>query len=219
MRSNPKWRFAFVAAAFAFMALSLPGMAQAGEGNFSLYPRIGIVFPSQDPANGFKSSSGFQLGVMGLYGVNRWLSFGGMVEWERTGISNNWLTYPDYTSIGHFHTVSMLPVVEFRYRDDELSVSPYLITGLGVNLNFLERSSALAATGTTASFDPTFAYRVAGGVDIYASKHVGFRLELGWKLNKGKVTVKSPLLPGPAPLKADFDASAVTASVGILLGV
>ena len=101
---------------------------------FSYYPNLSTVGPA--------------LSFQGLYGVNKWLCFGMVIDWTKHGIER---------TDNSLSTVTLLPLyVEFhpgRIGDLE----PYVASGIGVNIN----------NQNTAN---TMAFKTAGGVDYHLSK-------------------------------------------------
>ena len=139
------------------------GMAEPGKWTTGF--RLGPSFITQDSA---LNTGGPVLNFQGLYGVNRWFRFGGMLEWENHGF--------DRTS-GSVDTVTLLPVM-LEYRPGHFGpVIPYVSTGIGVNIN-------------SNDVQDSFAWRTAGGIDYalrnwIASAPEGLMLntEVAWKRN------------------------------------
>jgi hypothetical protein len=140
------------------------GMAE--EGRFIAGFRVGPSFTTQD---GGVSTAGPALNFQGMYGLNRWLRAGMMLEWERHGLDGR---------DGTVNTISIFPVTaEFRPGHIGPFV-PYLTTGIGVNVN-------------TKDIDDTFAWRLGGGVDYpltqlisTAPKGLMLNVETAWKRNQ-----------------------------------
>jgi hypothetical protein len=138
----------------------------ADEGRFIAGFRVGPSFTTQD---GGVSTAGPALNFQGMYGLNRWLRAGMMLEWERHGLDGR---------DGTVNTISIFPVTaEFRPGHIGPFV-PYLTTGIGVNVN-------------TKDIDDTFAWRLGGGVDYpltqlisTAPKGLMLNVETAWKRNQ-----------------------------------
>ncbi len=140
------------------------GMAE--EGRFIAGFRVGPSFTTQD---GGVSTAGPALNFQGMYGLNRWMRAGMMLEWEQHGLDGR---------DGSVNTISIFPVtLEFRPGHIGPFV-PYLTTGIGVNVN-------------TKDIDDTFAWRLGGGVDYpltqlvsTAPKGLMLNVETAWKRNQ-----------------------------------
>jgi hypothetical protein len=138
----------------------------ADEGRFIAGFRVGPSFTTQD---GGVSTAGPALNFQGMYGLNRWMRAGMMLEWEQHGLDGR---------DGSVNTISILPVtLEFRPGHIGPFV-PYLTTGIGVNVN-------------TKDIDDTFAWRLGGGVDYpltqlvsTAPKGLMLNVETAWKRNQ-----------------------------------
>ncbi|HEX2055672.1 MAG TPA: hypothetical protein VHF07_04205 [Nitrospiraceae bacterium] len=139
------------------------GMAEPGKWTTGF--RLGPSFITQDSA---LDTGGPVLNFQGLYGVNRWFRFGGMLEWENHGFDR---------ASGSLDTVTLLPVF-LEYRPGHWgAVVPYLSTGIGININSNE-------------VQDSFAWRTAGGFDYAltnwianAPKGLMLNTEVAWKRN------------------------------------
>ncbi len=181
---------------------AVPAHADSGDNPFSLGFKAALVLPTKDSSAGLESDYGFQLGLTGLYRIRPYLRVGGQAEWEWYDINQSGTGI----KAGTVHTISLLPVAELRYIEEDLPVSPYLIGGLGANLNYFKEGAALA--GVSVDLDPTLCFKIAGGLDIFASETFIIRTEAGWKMNRGELTANPP------GTKADFDASNVSFTLG-----
>jgi len=139
------------------------GMAEPGQWTTGF--RLGPSFITQDSA---LNTGGPILNFQGLYGVNQWFRFGGMLEWQNHGFDR---------AGGSLDTVTLLPVY-LEYRPGHWGpVIPYLSTGIGVNIN-------------SNDVQDSFAWRTAGGIDYALSNWIAnapkglmLNTEVAWKRN------------------------------------
>jgi outer membrane protein len=113
------------------------------------------------------STVGPALNFQGLYGLNKWLRVGMMLQWSQHKIDGN----------GQLSTITLLPVY-LEYRPGRVGVlEPYVASGIGVNIN-------------NKDVNDSFAFRVAGGFDYAlthwfssAPKGLTLNTEVGWNRN------------------------------------
>lgn len=175
---------------------------QAPEGRWTAGFRAGFSPLTQEMFGGTDTSVGPVLNFMGMYGVNKWMNVGLMLEYNRHGVSTE-----GPQDIGTLNTVSLLPTVEFRPGRYGRLV-PYGSVGMGVNVNSLSQDDASKRNMGTLSAPNTFAFRLAGGVDYPLSDKLALNTEVAWKRNRGGLE-RNDVDAGP------FDAS----SINILFGV
>ncbi len=161
---------------------------QANEGKWTLGARTGFNLPTQSWADDTKTSLGpTPINLQAMYGINRWIRIGFMMEWERRSIDNR---NPNF-DLGTLNTISLLPTVEFR-PGHYSGVVPYVSTSIGVNVNsFSEADEAVARGNRTISQSNTFAYRLAGGLDFPLTEHLKFNTEVAWKRNRGGLEINN----------------------------
>ena len=82
---------------------------QAPEGRWTAGFRAGFSPITQEMFARTDTSVGPVLNFMGLYGINKWMNVGLMLEYNRHGVSTE-----GTQDIGTLNTVSLLPTVEFR---------------------------------------------------------------------------------------------------------
>jgi outer membrane protein len=173
---------------------------QANEGKWTLGARTGFNIPTQSWATDTKTSVGpTPINLQGMYGINKWIRLGFMMEWERRSIDNR----SPNVDLGTLNTVSLLPTVEFRPGHFS-GMTPYLSTSIGVNVNsFSEDNDALKVSPSN-----TFAYRLAGGLDFPLAQNLMLNTEAAWKRNRGGLEINNQ------------DAGSVDASsISLLVGV
>lgn len=194
--------------AAAILLLAVPSAARAGydDPQFALGYRLGGTFPMGSSSAGISPRSGLSAGINGLYRLDWWFRVGGEVEWEYYGLNQSIIA--PASKMGSVHTVTLMPIAEFRYHERDLWISPYVRAGTGVNLNFLNEASAFPASG---SLSHTLALKAALGFDTYFGKGWLIRVESGWKMNRSELTLTPPATAGN-PL--DFDASRFYVSLG-----
>ena len=201
----------FIVCASVGMAAVEPSRAewvhegQANEGKITLGFRTGFKIPTQSWADDTNTSIGpTPINLQAMYGVNKWIRLGFMMEWERRSIDAR---NPSF-DLGTMNTVSLLPTIEFR-PGHFLGMIPYLSTGIGVNVNSFSEADAARNRGlTNISPNNTFAYRLAGGMDFPLTQNLMFNTEVAWKRNRGGLDINNQ------------DAGPVDASsISLLLGV
>ncbi|HKN87594.1 MAG TPA: outer membrane beta-barrel protein [Nitrospiraceae bacterium] len=175
---------------------------QAPEGRWTAGFRAGFSPLTQEMFGGSDTSVGPVLNFMGMYGINKWMNVGLMLEYNRHGVSTE-----GTQDIGTLNTVSLLPTVEFRPGRYGRLI-PYGSVGMGVNVNSLSQDDASKRNVGTLSAPNTFAFRLAGGVDYPLSDKLALNTEVAWKRNRGGIE-QNDVDAGP------FDAS----SINVLFGV
>jgi hypothetical protein len=120
------------------------GTARPGEIVAGL--RVGPGFSTTPSLNTVGPSLSFQ----GLYGLNKWLRAGMVLDWDQHGIDEKNVA----NKSGSFSTITILPVY-LEYRPGRIGdFQPYIASGIGVNINNKNVSN-------------TMAWRAAGGFDYY----------------------------------------------------
>ena len=175
---------------------------QAPEGRWTAGFRAGFSPLTQEMFRGSDTSVGPVLNFMGMYGVNKWMNVGLMLEYNRHGVSTE-----GPQDIGTLNTVSLLPTVEFRPGRFGRLI-PYGSVGMGVNVNTLSQDDGSKRNVGALSAPNTFAFRLAGGVDYPLSDKLALNTEVAWKRNRGGLEANG-VDAGP------FDAS----SINVLFGV
>lgn len=145
--------------------------------------RAGGSFPTSDILDHNDSEPGPALNVQFYYSFKRILNVGIMAEYDKHRVEDS-----RFGKTGEFETFSLMPFVEGHVTLGRFS--PYASIGLGINVNELEESSGLnsfcgSIGGCKVEPDPTVAFRIAGGTDIFLNDHVALNLEVAWKSNKG----------------------------------
>ncbi len=157
-----------------------PGGAE--QGKWLLGFRAGFAPLTQELKTRFSTEVGSLVNVQGLYGVNKWLSAGLTLEWERHSVNQE----RPSVDLGHMDTVSLLPTVELR--PGRLGpIAPYASMGFGVNVNSFGESDAIR--GRTISPSNNFAWRLAWGADYFLNSALALNAEMAYKRNDGHVTI------------------------------
>lgn len=175
---------------------------QAPDGRWTAGFRAGFSPLTQEMFAFTDTGVGPVLNFMGMYGINKWMNVGLMLEYNRHGVSTE-----GTADIGTLNTVSLLPTVEFRPGRFG-RVVPYGSVGIGVNVNSFSEDDTYERTSGSVSAANTFAFRLASGVDYPLNDRLALNTELAWKRNRG----------GAQLAGADagsFDAS----SINLLFGV
>ena len=161
---------------------------QANEDKWTLGARTGFNLPTQSWANDTKTSIGpTPINLQAMYGINKWIRLGLMMDWERRSIDNRNPTF----DLGTLNTVSLLPTVEFRPGHFS-GVVPYLSTSIGVNVNSFSEADAAVNRGLrTISQANTFSYRLAGGLDFPLTNSLKLNTEVAWKRNRGGLEINN----------------------------
>lgn len=161
---------------------------QANEGKWTLGARTGFNIPTQTWSDDTKTSIGpTPINLQAMYGINKWIRLGFMMEWERRSIDARNQT----SDLGTLNTVSLLPTVEFRPGHFS-SVVPYLSTSIGVNVNSFSEADAAENRGLQKiSQANTFAYRLAGGLDFPLTDSLKLNTEVAWKRNRGGLEINN----------------------------
>ncbi|GKS56743.1 hypothetical protein YTPLAS18_02700 [Nitrospira sp.] len=153
---------------------------QAQEGKVTASFRAGFSIPTQEMIVNTDGGFGPAVNLHLQYGLNRYFAAGFMVEWEHLGYEQD---RPN-VNIGTRNTVSLLPTLEYRPGRFG-SVIPYVSTGIGVNVNTFNEEPGIPKT----SLANTFAWRIAGGIDIPLTDQLMLNAELAWKRNRGGLEV------------------------------
>lgn len=178
---------------------------QANEDKWTLGARTGFNLPTQSWADDTKTSIGpTPINLQAMYGLNKWVRVGFMMEWERRSIDNRNPTF----DLGTLNTISLLPTLEFR-PGHYSGVAPYLATSIGVNVNTISEADGAKNRGLgSVSQSNTFAYRLAGGLDFPLTERLKLNTEVAWKRNRGGLEINGR------------DAGSVDASsIALLVGV
>lgn len=138
------------------------GTAQPGEIVAGF--RVGPGFSTTPALNTVGPSLNFQ----GLYGVNKWLRMGMVLDWDQHKIDKN--VANALGTSGSFSTITLLPVY-LEYRPGHIGgIQPYVATGIGVNINNKQISN-------------TMAWRAAGGIDYFLTKALALNTEIKYTRN------------------------------------
>jgi outer membrane protein len=138
------------------------GTAQPGEIVAGF--RVGPGFSTTPALNTVGPSLNFQ----GLYGVNKWLRMGMVLDWDQHKIDKN--VANALGTSGSFSTITILPVY-LEYRPGRIGgIQPYVATGIGVNINNKQISN-------------TMAWRAAGGIDYFLTKALALNTEVKYTRN------------------------------------
>lgn len=138
------------------------GTAQPGEIVAGF--RVGPGFSTTPALNTVGPSLNFQ----GLYGVNKWLRMGMVLDWDQHKIDKN--VANALGTSGSFSTITILPVY-LEYRPGHIGgIQPYVATGIGVNINNKNVSN-------------TMAWRAAGGIDYFLTKALALNTEVKYTRN------------------------------------
>ena len=175
---------------------------QAPEGRWTAGIRAGFSPITQQMFVGSDTSVGPVVNFLGMYGINKWMNAGLMLEWNRHSVNTE-----RGRDIGTLNTVSLLPTVEFRPGRYGRAI-PYGSVGIGVNVNSFSEDDAYKRTSGSVSPANTFAFRLAGGIDYPLSDRMALNTEVAWKRNRGGIDLAGTDA-GP------FDAS----SINLLFGV
>jgi outer membrane protein len=167
---------------------------QAPEGKWTAGFRAGFSLLTQQMIPNTSSSVGPALNFQGLYGLNKYLNVGLMLEWEHRSVD---LERPRM-DMGSLNTVSLLPMVEFRPGRLGRLV-PYASAGIGVNVNSFSEDDTFKRTRGAVDPTNTFAFRLAGGIDYPLNSHLALNSEIAWKRNRSGVDI--------AGANTSFDAS------------
>ncbi len=161
---------------------------QADEDKWTLGARTGFNLPTQSWADDTNTSIGpTPINLQAMYGINKWIRLGLMMDWERRSIDNRNPTF----DLGTLNTVSLLPTLEFRPGHFS-GVVPYLSTSIGVNVNSFSEADAAVNRGLrTISQANTFAYRLAGGLDFPLTNSLKLNTEVAWKRNRGGLEINN----------------------------
>ena len=155
---------------------------QAPEGKWTAGFRAGFSLLTQQMIPNTSSGVGPALNFQGLYGLNKWMNVGLMLEWEHRSVD----LQRTNTDVGSLNTVSLLPMVEFR--PGRLGrLIPYASAGIGVNVNSFSEDDTFKRSGGKVDPTNTFAFRLAGGVDYPLNSHLALNTELAWKRNRSGV--------------------------------
>lgn len=166
------------------------------EGRFGFGLRAGPSTFTQDVTESasVNGNLGPALNFDLLYAINRYISLGFELEWERHNVD---LQFPiSDVSLGHISTISLLPCVEVHFIGAD-TFSPYLFLGLGYNINAFGRSDEFngvfpflgVASGTDLGIADAFALKVGIGTDIFLADSFAINVDLGWKYNPGDFNV------------------------------
>jgi outer membrane protein len=181
-------RFGFAFLMFWFTLIIITDRAYAEEwspqGKWLASVRGGFSLLTQEVFPNTSSGVGSALNFQAAYGLNKMIAVGLMLEWERRGVDQE---RPEF-DLGHVDTVSLLPTVEIRPGRFG-QVMPYGSVGIGVNVNSFGESDDLRRAGVRVDPTNTFAFRLAGGVDIPVTSRLALNTELAWKRNRGGVEI------------------------------
>lgn len=177
---------------------------QAPEGKWTLGARTGFSLLTQEMISTPRTSSGIGplLNFQALYGMNKYLNVGLMLEWEHRGVDQE----TPKRDMGSLSTVSLLPTVEFRPGRFG-RVIPYASAGIGVNVNSFSEDDTFKRTVGRVDPTNTFAFRLAGGMDYPLNSHLALNTEIAWKRNRSGVEVDG--------LHTSFDASTFNFLFGV----
>lgn len=157
---------------------------QAPEGKWTAGFRAGFSLLTQQMIPNTDSGIGPALNFQGLYGLNKWMNVGLMLEWEHRSVDFQ----KSNASVGSLSTVSLMPMVEFR--PGRLGrIIPYASAGIGVNVNSFSEDDTFKRLGGKVDPTNTFAFRLAGGMDYPLTSHLALNTEIAWKRNRSGVDV------------------------------
>ncbi len=173
--------------------------------------RAGGSFPTTDIFENNDSEPSSTLNVQFYYSFKRILNVGIMTEYDKHRVEDK-----RFGRTGKFETFSLMPFVEGHVTVGRFS--PYASVALGINVNEFKESGGLnnfcgsRFNGCKVELDPTVAFRIAGGTDIFLNDHVALNLEVAWKSNKGDAEFE---VNGTKAFESKFTAHTFLAIAGV----
>jgi outer membrane protein W len=195
MTSNPSWqgermitrkrgsmaRVVLIAAALFFVSVS-SAIAQemSLKDRWGAGLRAGAGMLTHEIASNVDGDLGPIVSGNIVYALEETLFLGINVEWETHAVDINNIGVGDAT------TISFIPFIEFHAAKMKF-ISPYVLFGMGVNLNSFDLSDSGSAVFN--KFDPptTVALKAGIGADYFFTQNMALNTEVGWKYNSGKI--------------------------------
>lgn len=188
---------AVVAAALVF---GWPSESKADLFKAGLGFNVGGAFVTQDLDTDLEADPGLIVGVSGRVAVTGMIVVGVGLDYQMHDVVDS-----DDFAVAEITTLTVMPFVELHFPMPV--VSPYLVLGLGYNLNSIDEGGD--CTGCDLDIDNTVGVKVGGGVEVELTDSFSVNGEVAWMLNSGELEEKNVVG------KVDAKANAATVSVGL----
>jgi opacity protein-like surface antigen len=189
------------------------GEVHSQKGPLGVGVRAGLAVLTQDIEGDIKSGRDALVGAQIFYGMGE-ADFSGatheMVDFfflgagrrtypVRVGLDVNWEDHKfkdrvTGSTFGTARTITLLPYTELHVKSEGSSFSPYVLFGLGLNLNSFSESAELASRCAASGAGPcslsprtSVAVKIGAGADYPLSPNWAFNSEAGWKFNSASV--------------------------------
>jgi opacity protein-like surface antigen len=197
---------------------AFPGAVEAGDlqtqrGPLGIGVRGGLAVLTQDIEADVKSGRDALVGAQIFYGMgeanlsgvtHEMADFFFLGSGRRTypvwvGLDLNWEDHKlkdrvTGSTFGSTRTITLLPYAELHAKGADSSFSPYILFGLGLNLNRFSESAELAnrCAPVPCSLSPktSVAVKIGAGADYPLSPNWAFNAEAGWKFNSASVNAE-----------------------------
>lgn len=128
---------------------------------------------------------GFAMGLAFRYAFENWFFVGVNLDYSTLRVGGVDLQVGDQDfkyNFGRSHTVSLTPLLEFRWPQEmsERKILPYFFVGGGMNFNLWDNPDD---RDLSIEIDPSFGILVGGGVEFFVSPLGSILLEIGWHNN------------------------------------
>src|SRR5262245_43823557 len=161
--------------------------AQSQDSKWAFGARAGLAIPAGE-LNGFTgkaADTGILLNLDLMYKASSNWDIGGSVEYQNNKMPS--ISGPG-TANGAFGQASitvltLMAVGQYRFNRAS-KTSPYLVGGIGLNINWMGDDQA----GNSFDVDPSLAIKLGVGADFYVSKSTALNVEAGYKVNSSSVT-------------------------------
>jgi len=161
--------------------------AQSQDSKWAFGARAGLAMPTGE-LNGFAGKTpdtGILLNLDLMYKASSTVDIGGSVEYQNNKMPS--ISGPG-TANGAFGQASitvltLMAVGQYRFNRAS-KTSPYLVGGIGLNINWMGDDQA----GNSFDVDPSLAIKLGVGADFHISKSTALNVEAGYKVNSSSVT-------------------------------
>lgn len=184
--------FCFSANAEQLHNKNLPIKQTPTEYKSSLELKLGPSILTQRIAEDADSKIGVIIDGRFLYKVNTNTSLGLDANWESHGVSVADIDLGD-VNIGKFHTISLMPVVQYYFSKIDNKVSPYISLAAGININSFSESDIVSLSGFDIKTTNSFGIKPAVGLDFLLTERIALNTEMGWKWNTGTTSTNTTL--------------------------
>ena len=193
--------------------------AETFNGKWEQGARFGPSFLTQDLADQTVGYLGPMVNYNISYGLSDQILVGLNLEWEKHQVKDRSSGF----YFGDESTLSIMPTIEYHVigasiQQQLINYSPYILGGIGVNINSFTESDNLntSCAPITCKISPknTLALKVGWGIDFFITSNLALNGEMDLKLNSGIADISGSYLGYASTTSADNRVSVLSFLLG-----